>query len=447
MDDLLFTDAKILTEKGVMEGYLAVKDGKIAAIGTESGRDAKRIVDIGGKLIAPGLVDLHVHFREPGFTQKEDFLTGTRAAATGGVTTVVDEPNNSPVTNSLETITHKRRIIEGKAYVDYTLQMAVYADGLDEIRKAREAGIIVFPVFDELGDRSTGMENTVALYEALKRIKEVNGIALLNCRESDLVIKTMNRLRESGRNTLSDYMDHFPHEAESLGAEKRILLAHNVGVRAHLREVSTLETVQMIRSMKGYMDTITTEIRPDHLFLNHENTKDLGPFAQQWTPLRTKKDSDALWDALNDGTVNIIASDHATHTREEKERGLDNIWNSPPGLPAIESMLPLLLTAVNQGRLGLERLLECASTNPAKVLGLYPRKGTIKVGSDADLVVIDLEKESMIRGEDSKAKTHWTQYEGWKVKGAPVATYVRGMETYVDGKIVGEPGQGWFLSL
>lgn len=447
MDDLLFTDARILTEKGVIEGCLSVKDGKIIAIGAESGRDAKRIVDIGGKLIAPGLVDLHVHFREPGFTQKEDFLTGTRAAAAGGVTSVVDEPNNSPVTNSLEAITRKRRIIEGKAYVDYTLQMAVYADGLDEIRKAREAGIIAFPVFDELGDRPTGMENTVVLYEALRRIKEVDGLALLNCRESDLVIKKMNRLRESGRNTLSDYMDHFPHEAESLGAEKRILLAHNVGVRAHLREVSTLETVQMIRSMKGYMDTITAEIRPDHLFLNHENTKDLGPFAQQWTPLRTKNDSDALWEALNDGTVNVIASDHATHTREEKERGLDNIWNSPPGLPAIESMLPLLLTAVNQGRLGLERLFECASTNPAKVLGLYPRKGTIKVESDADLVVVDLEKESMIRGKDSKAKTHWTPYEDWKVKGAPVATYVRGMETYVDGEIVGEPGQGRFLSL
>ncbi|MBT6604050.1 amidohydrolase family protein, partial [Candidatus Bathyarchaeota archaeon] len=127
--------------------------------------------------------------------------------------------------------------------------------------------------------------------------------------------------------------------------------------------------------------------------------------------------------------------------------GADNIWKSPPGLPAIESMLSLLLTAVNEGRLGLERLFECASTNPAKVIGLYPRKGTIKVGSDADLVVIDREKESVIRGENAKTKTHWTPYEGWEVKGVPVATYVRGIETYVDGEIVGEPGQGRFLGL
>jgi dihydroorotase (multifunctional complex type) len=447
MDDLIFTNASILTEKGIIKGSLAVKDGKITSVGAKSGRSAKRTVDVGGKLITPGLVDLHVHFRDPGFTQKEDFLTGTRAAAAGGVTTVVDEPNNSPVTNSLETIEGKREIIGGKAYVDYTLQMAVYADGLDEISKAREAGIIGFPVFDELGDRPTGMEDTGVLYEALRRIKEVDGLALLNCRESDLVIKTMNGLKESGKNTLADYMDHFPHVAESLGAAKRILLAHDAGVRAHLREVSTAETVQVIRAMKGYMGNITAEVRPDHLFLNHGNTKDMGPYAQQWTPLRTKTDSDALWEALNDGTVNVIASDHATHTEEEKKRGSDVIWKSPPGLPAIESMLPLLLTAVNEGRLGLERLFECASTNPAKVIGLYPRKGTIKVGSNADLVIIDLDKESVISGENAKAKTHWTPYEGWVVKGVPVATYVRGIETYLDGEIKGKPGQGRFLGL
>jgi len=447
MDDLIFTNASILTEKGIIEGSLAVKDGKITAVGQVSGLDAKRTVDVGGKLIAPGLVDLHVHFREPGFTQKEDFMTGTRAASAGGVTTVVDEPNNSPVTKSLETVEGKRKIIGGKAYVDYTLQMAVYADGLDEISKARDAGIIAFPVFDELGDRPTGMEDTGVLYEALKRIREVDGLALLNCRESDLVIKTMKELKEQGMNTLADYMDHFPHVAESLGGAKRILLAHDVGVRAHFREVSTAETVRMIRSMKGYMGKITAEVRPDHLFLSHENTKNLGPYAQQWTPLRTKADSDALWEALNDGTVNVIASDHATHTEEEKKRGADNIWKSPPGLPAIESMLPLLLTAVNEGRLGLERLFECASTNPAKVIGLYPRKGTIKVGSDADLVVINLEKESVITGENAKAKTQWTPYEGWKVKGSVEATYVRGIETYVDGEIVGKPGQGRFLDL
>jgi dihydroorotase (multifunctional complex type) len=446
MVDLRFTNAKILTEKGLIEGELAVENGVIAKIGANLGK-AEKNIDAGGKIIAPGLVDLHVHFREPGFTQKEDFLTGTRAAAAGGVTTVVDEPNNNPVTNSLETIRKKLEIIKGKAYVDYSLQMATYAAKLDEVKKARDYGVKAFSVFDELGGKPTGMENMGVLQEAIQRVKESEGLVLLNCRESDLVISTMKNLKDAGKNTLSDYMAHFPHAAESAGGYKRILLAHEVGAQTHFREVSTAETVEMLRSMKGYMGSITAEVRPDHLFLNIENTKNLGPFAQQWTPLRTEKDSGALWKALSDGTVNVIASDHATHTREEKEKGLENIWLSPPGLPAIESMLPLLLTAVNQGKLGLERLFGCASTNPAKVMGLYPRKGAIKVGSDADLVVIDLKKETVIRGEDAKMKTHWTPYEGWKTKGAVHATYVRGVETYLDGDIVGEPGQGRFLSL
>lgn len=446
--DLFFKNARILTEKGLIEGGLVVEDGVIVKIGAESKlAKAENTIDVGGKIVAPGLVDLHVHFREPGFTQKEDFLTGTRASAAGGVTTVVDEPNNNPVTNSIETIKSKMEIINGKAYVDYSLQMATYADRLDEIAKAREYGIKAFPVFDELGDKPTGMENTGVLRETIQKIKAVDGLALLNCRESDLVINTMNTIKKADRNKLSDYMAHFPHVAESLGGAKRIHLAHETCVQAHFREVSTGETVKMLRSMKGYMSKITAEVRPDHLFLNIENTKDLGPFAQQWTPLRTEKDSEALWKALNDSTVNVIASDHATHALDEKEKGLENIWKSPPGLPAIESMLPLLLTAVNKGKLGLERLFECASTNPAKIMGLYPRKGAIKIGSDADLVVIDLKKDSVIRGENSKAKTHWTPYEGWRIQGMVEATYLRGIETYSDGEIVGKPGQGRFLSL
>ena len=448
MADLCFNNARILTEDGIIEGGLAIEDGKIVKIGAESklGK-AERTIDVGGKLLVPGLVDLHVHFREPGFTQKEDFLTGTRAAAAGGVTTIVDEPNNKPVTNSLETIKSKMEIIKGKAYVDYSLQMATYADKLDEIGKARDFGIKAFPVFDELGDKPTGMENTGVLFEAINRVKKAKGLVLLNCRESDLVINTIKDIKDQGRNKLADYMTHFPHVAESVGGAKRILLAYETGVQAHFREVSTAETVEMLRSMNGYMDNMSAEVRPDHLFLNIENTKDLGPFAQQWTPLRTENDSEALWKALNDGTVNVIASDHATHAREEKERGLDNIWKSPPGLPAIESMLPLLLTAVNTGKLGLERLFQCVSSNPAKIMGLYPKKGCIKVGSDADLVIIELKKEYTIKGENSKAKTHWTPYEGWKIQGRVEATYVRGIETYVDGEIVGTPGQGRFLKL
>lgn len=437
---LKIVNAKLWLDTGTYEGGLFTENGAVSKIGKETSLPQTEVtIDAEGKLVIPGLVDLHVHFREPGFTQKEDFSTGTRAAAAGGVTTVLDEPNNNPVTSSTEALRAKKVLVKEKAYVDYLFEMAVYAEGLDEVQAASSMGINTFAFFDELGGTSTGMEDTGVLYEALKRVKMVDGLALLNCRESDLVIATMRKKREKGSGNLMDYNNHFPHVAESAGGAKRILLAHNVGARAHFREVSTAETVEMLRHLKPYRGDISAEVRPDHLVLNHENTSDLGPYAQQWTPIRTRQNQEALWGALNDGTVNMIASDHATHTVEEKNPGWENIWESPPGLPAIESMLPILLTAVNEGKTSLERVISATTANPARRLGLYPRKGCIAVGSDADLVVIDTKKERKITADEMYAKSKWTPYEGWTTLGAVEATILRGVPVYQQGKIVSEP--------
>lgn len=445
---LKIVNAKLWLEDGLYEGGLITIDGRISKIGKETSLpDMDKTIDADGNIVIPGLVDLHVHFREPGQTHKEDFETGTKAAAAGGITTVVDEPNNIPVISSLSTLRSKQNLVETKAYVDYLFNMAVIADQLDEIEKSSAHGYKTFSLFDELDDKPTGMEDVGVLFDALSRIKKHEGLAFLNCRESSLVKYTIINLKRLGKNTQKDYMNHFPPVAESVGAAKRILLAHETGVKAHLREVSTAETIDIMRRLKTYMSNITAEIRPDHLFLNQENTKNLGPYAQQWTPIRTIKDQKTLWEALNDGTIKIIASDHATHTREEKEQGWSNIWNSPPGLPAIESMLPLFLTQVNEGKLCFTKLIEATSINPAKLLGLYPQKGCIMVGSDADLVIVDITKEKMIRGDESKSKTSWTPYEGWKIKGTPTTTIVRGKIVFRDGFIVSESSSGKYLAI
>lgn len=438
-------NAKIWLEDGLYEGGLFVEDGKIAKIG-KSMPEADHVMDAGGNLVLPGLVDLHVHFREPGFTHKEDFYTGSCAAVAGGVTTVVDEPNNNPVTSTPDALREKMRLVQRKAAVDYTFSVALHEETLEHIPVFREMGVNCFAVFDELGDAPTGMDDTGVLLDALSRIKEVEGLALLNCRESDLVVHVTERLRCSGSGTLDDYNAHFPHVAESVGAAKRVLLSHAVGVKTHMREVSTLETMKVLRKLKHYMVGVTAEARPDHLLLNHENTRGLGPYAQQWTPVRRKTDNEALLGALRDGVIKVIASDHATHTEGEKERGRDNIWESPPGLPAVETMLPLLLTKVNEGVLELGTLIDAASANPAKVMGQFPRKGCIRVGSDADLVLVDMKMQRVIRGEGLHGKTKWTPFEGWRTRGAPIATYVRGVEAYVDGEAVASPGHGVFLS-
>jgi len=359
---------------------------------------------------------------------------------------VLDEPNNNPVTASVKTLKAKHGLVKDKAYVDYLFSMAVYADRLEEIEAAAGLGVDIFAFFDELGEGPTGLGDTGALYEALSRVNTIDGLALLNCRESDLVTATMKHLIEEKKNTLNDYNNHFPHVAESTGGAKRVLLAHEAGVRAHLREVSTTETVNVLGSLKPYMVDISAEARPDYLFLDTQNTESLGPYAQQWTPIRTKSDRETLWAALNDGTLDIIASDHASHTAKEKEPGWRNIWDSPPGLPAIETMLPLLLTAANEGKTTLNRIIQAASVNPAKRIRLYPRKGRIGINSDADLVILDLRKEKTIRSSELYAKSKWTPYEGWKTVGSPVTTILRGILVYYEGEIVAEPGVGRWAS-
>jgi dihydroorotase len=221
-------------------------------------------------------------------------------------------------------------------------------------------------------------------------------------------------------------------------------MAESVGVRAHLREVSTVETLRVLGALKG---GVTAEARPDHLFLCEEDHAALGPLAQQWTPIRRGGDNRELLKALSTGLVDSVASDHAPHTLAEKEPGYANIWDSPPGIPAVETMLPLLLTEVNRGTLGLARLVEASSTNPAKILGVHPKKGEIAVGSDADLVIIDPDEEWIIRGEELHGKTHWTPYEGRRVKGRVLMTLLRGALTYDHGEVNGEPGQGRLIHL
>lgn len=443
MRGVTIVNARIFANGNLTDGSIVTEGGRITKIG-RSVTPAGEVIDAHGNIVIPGLVDLHVHFRDPGATQKEDFYTGSRAAAAGGVTTVLDEPNNTPVIDTPAALKQKLGIIPGKTLVDYGVTVALNDHNLDSLPEFEKLGATAYAEFDELGDKPTGLTDAGALLDAMKAVKEVGGLLLMNCREAEIVDHEAARLRRMGKNSFLDYNSSFPRVAESVAAAKRILMAESVGVRAHLREVSTLETLRVLDALKG---GVTAEARPDHLFLSEEENAALGPLAQQWTPIRWRGDTVELMKALSAGLVDSVASDHAPHTLEEKEPGYDNIWDSPPGIPAIETMLPLLLTEVNRGTMGLARLVEASSTTPAKILGVHPKKGEIAVGSDADLVVINLDEEWTIRGEELHGKTRWTPYEGRRVKGRVLMTLLRGNLTYDHGEIKGEPGQGRPLKL
>jgi len=436
-------NARIFAKGNLTDGSIVAEGGRITKIG-RSITPVGEVIDAHGNIVIPGLVDLHVHFRDPGATQKEDFYTESRAAAAGGVTTVLDEPNNTPVIDTPAALKQKLSIIRSKTLVDYGVTVALNDHNLDSLPEFEKLGATAYAEFDELGDKPTGLTDAGALLDAMRAVKKVGGLLLMNCREAEIVDHEVARLRQLGKNSFLDYNSSFPRVAESVAAAKRILMAESVGVRAHLREVSTLETLRVLGALKG---GVTAEARPDHLFLSKEDNAALGPLAQQWTPIRRRVATVELMKALSAGLVDTVASDHAPHTLKEKEPGYANIWDSPPGIPAIETMLPLLLTEANRGIIGLARLVEASSTTPAKILGVHPKKGEIAVGSDADLVVINLDEEWIIRGEELHGKTRWTPYEGRKVKGRVLMTLLRGTLTYDHGEIKGEQGQGRPLQL
>jgi len=441
----VINDAKLFINGLVVEGGIAVDEGRIMAIGREPGLPrGDSTIDAGGRLLLPGLIDVHVHFREPGRTHKEDFLSGSRAAAAGGVTTVVDEPNVDPPTTTLDTLEEKMRLA-GKSMVDYSFSVGLNPRNLDLIPEFASRGIHSFAIFDEMEGPELDIPDAGTLLEALRTIGGSGGLASLNARHADLRTELTGRVRGAGGRNIESYADASPPLTEALGAARSLMLSRDLGLDVHLREVTSTKSVMILDAFKT--SRVSAEVTPNHLLLTKDDAESLGPYAQIPPPLRAKEDVQGLWDALNRGTIDIIASDHAPHTREEKDRGLENIWESPPGLPGVETMLPLLLTQVNRGRMSLGRLVEATSENPAQVFGFQHRKGALRVGFDADLVLVDMHREEVIRGDRLHSKVSWTPFEGSKVRGVPVMTVVRGEVVMEDGEVVGSEGHGSFVSV
>jgi dihydroorotase (multifunctional complex type) len=268
-------------------------------------------------------------------------------------------------------------------------------------------------------------------------------LASLNARYADLRTELKQKVRKAGGRGIEDFARASPPLTEALGTARSLLLSQDLGFDMHLREVTSTQSIGILEAFKA--PSVSVEATPNHLFLTEEDAKRLGPYAQIPPPIRTKNDVQELWAALNRGTIDLIASDHAPHTREEKDRGLRDIWRSPPGLPGVETMLPLLLTQINQGRMSLRRLVEATSETPARVFGFHDRKGALKVGFDADLILVDMNRKEIIKGDSLHSKIKWTPFEGRKVRGIPVMTIVRGEIVMEDGEIIGTAGHGSFL--
>lgn len=438
MVDFLIKNGSVVTPQGIMKLDIAVEKGTIVALG-QPGQlpSAKQTLDVSGLHVLPGLVDEHVHFREPGLTYKEDFKTGSRAAAAGGVTTVFDMPNTVPPTATVEAFKEKVDLANGRSYVDFGIYGVITQDNLNQILPMAEAGAIGYKLF--MGETTGYIKcpDDGHLYEAFIKVKK-SGLRVGAHAENDRVLQLLKgKLINLGRTDPRAHLESRPAFAEAEAICRALIISEAAGNPFHVFHLSTLQGLKQIVDAKQRGLPITAEVLVGHLLLDDSAYETQGNLIRLNPPIRPREHQQALWEGLKKGWIDAIATDHAPHSYEEKTA--DNVWEAACGFIGVETALPLMLTQVNEGILSLQRYVQAACESPARIWGLYPRKGVIRVGSEADFVVVDLAKEWVIEGRKLHNKNTLTPFEGWRVRGLPRYTILRGEVIMDKGEIIGTP--------
>jgi len=385
---------------------------RIAAVGEGLAADGERVVDADGKRLLPGMIDVHVHFRQPGFPHKETWTTGSRSAAAGGVTTVVDQPNTDPPTTTGAAVDEKTDLA-APSVVDYGVNGGVTPDW--------EPGTLFDRPLFALGEvflaDSTGDMGIDAdpFADAVERAADHDVPVTVHAEDATLFEEAARE-----RDDADAWSAYRTAEAEAAAVDRACEVAAGSDARVHIAHTSTPEGVDAADAAG-----LTCEVTPHHLLLSREDLDDLGTHGRMNPPLRSEQRREAVYERFADGTVEVIATDHAPHTRAEKDA---SIWDAPSGVPGVETALPLLLAEARQGRLSYERVRDLTAANPADVFDL-PDKGRVAEGYDADLVLVDPGDATEIRGEDLHTRADWTPFEGWQGV-FPEWTMVRGTVVY-----------------
>jgi len=437
-------NTRIIRNGGLVRANVLIEDGKIASVSRRTFSKVSSRIDAKGKLLIPGLVDGHAHLYDPAFTNREDFTSGTAAAAAGGVTTVIEMVLSTPV-DTVDRVNAK--IEEGgrSSLVDFSL----HAGMMNENNRPNVAGIA------NLGVRSfkTFMckpyyVNDHTLMSLMRETSMQHSILNVHAEDEEIANRNLEKLTTAGRKDSLAHLEWKPNVAEENAIRKAVDFARGIGARLHISHMSTAEGTGIVRKAKRRRVNVTAETCPHYLTFTREDMKKQGPFLKMNPSLKGPRDVQALWKGLRDGTVDIVTSEHAPGNREEKEVGWTDIWKAWGGVPAIETMLPVLLSeGVNKGHLNLAALQRVCCENPAKIFGIYPRKGAIRKGADADLVIVDLRMKRKVHAEQLHYRVGWTPYEGRTLKGWPTLTLRRGETIFQDEQLVGKPGKAQFLPM
>lgn len=409
---LVIKNCRFVDRKG--EYNIKIEDGKITDI-SKNPLKGDEIIDIDHNYIMPGFIDPHIHFRDPGLTQKEDFKTGSLAAANGGFTTVIDMPNTLPKTNTYKALEEKIKIADEKSVVNYELQAG--HNTLEEMEKMISLNPISFKVFMDL-ESDESLEEIFENLGKLKQTTDYNGLVCVHCEKKSIVESETEKLKQKEENKPIDYTYARPARSEDESVKQAIELAGKNNLRLHICHLSSSKSLALAKEASK-TQPVSWEFTPHHLLLDNSAYNIYGTFVKTNPPLREMKDSVRISDL---DETSIIGTDHAPHTLEDKTKG---VWMSSPGIPNLETVVPLILTEVNKGNIDLEIIPKIFSENASKVYGLE-NKGEIAIGKDADFTVIDLKREGKFNIDKFKTKAEYSPFDGWNYIGMPVMTIVNG---------------------
>jgi len=437
--DLLIRGGTLVTPRALFKADVGVSDGMIAKLlAPGQACSAQEVIDADGLYVLPGLIDAHVHLREPGLVHKETIATGTKAAACAGVTTVLDMPNTLPPVVDAETLVSKGQLIEDQAQVDVGLFAALTPGSARELQKIIEGGSVGFKLF--LGPTTGDLQapGWGELLDVCAMLADTRLPLVVHAEERDVIEYWTPRAKSHG----DDYrhlLASRPEFGEVSTTASICRLAGHTGAAVHIAHVSLAEAVEVIRQAKAIGWPVTAETCPPYLFLTAEDFPTIGPAMKVLPPVRHQDDQDQLWYGFRSGVLDIIATDHAPHLASEKESG---VWEAPGGALGVETLLPLMLEAVRQGRCSLCDIVRCCCANPATIFSLQG-KGHLRPGAWADIVMVDLSKHWCIETEQLHSLARSTPFVGWRGQGAPVATLLRGRLVARDGEPVGKPSGRW----
>lgn len=455
MLDLVVKGGKIFTSGDVFEKDIGIKDGKISEISSSISDSSAKTVDASGKYVLPGLIDGHTHMEFPfmGTVTVDDFYHGTKAAVGGGVTTIVDFISPAKGQNLLSAYDEWRGNADPKVVSDYALHSIIREasdENLKQIPEMVKRGVTSFKLF--MAYKGELMMEDGDLYRTIRAITESNGTVAIHAENGEIISRLSSELLENGKNDAIYHYYSRPEPIEYEAANRIAVIASTVGkdVKMYMVHTSTGESVDVFSSyrMNGYQ--FYNETTPNYLIMDNEilNRQD-GYRLIMSPPFRVKEQLDKLWERLAFGEIQIIGSDHCVYSDEQKKRYKDEIppFNEVPnGVPGVETILPLMYYyGVKKGRISMQKLVEITSANVAKMFDIYPRKGSIMPGSDADIAILDPKKKVKISPEILHSNIDYSIFDGMEVEGWPSATIRRGEVVFQDGEVIAKPGSGQYI--